>query len=619
MLLFMIVLNFYLPQAANVIISPQNRTVNQGQSFDLNVSIDPKGAAISGAQLNIAFNKTLLNLNSVTEGTLFTQNGSSTYFNNGTINNSEGIVRNIFGVILGPGNISTSGTFVTLNFTASGQSGTSDILLSNVLISDPNALAFPLITSNTSVNINSAPVMGNIGNKNTYKGQTLSFTVLATDTNGDPLTYSASNLPSGAIFNAATATFHWTPAQSGVYSNVYFAVSDGSAIDHETITITVNNISEIQVMPSFNNVTFGQDLTMNVTIDPKGTGIAGAQLNIAVNRSILRINNIIEGDLFKQGGANTIFNSGAIDNSKGTVANIYVAIIGQTNVTTKGTFITINATAIGSSGSSGFDLTNIMVTDQLGSAVVYNLTNGSVKINDPPVLSTINSRAINEGQTLSFNVAASDINGDLLSYSVSNVPQGATFDPSTKTFTWTPTFFQSGTYQNVRFEVTDGYLTDSENITITVNNMNRAPASVYAPSNGSIYNETDIIYIRATASDLDNDTLNYSIMIDGSKVSTSASYNWTTNYSNSGNHVITFDITDGTDIVSKTISVYVNNIYPRYDVNENGVVDIGDIAVIGQHFNEAVSSPYPRYDVNMDGVVNIMDIVLAGQHFGEAT
>ena len=44
------------------------------------------------------------------------------------------------------------------------------------------------------------------------------------------------------------------------------------------------------------------------------------------------------------------------------------------------------------------------------------------------------------------------------------------------------------------------------------------------------------------------------------------------------------------------------NIYPRYDVNENGVVDIGDLTIIGQHFNEIVSAPYPRYDVNSDGV-----------------
>jgi hypothetical protein len=461
--------------------------------------------------------------------------------------------------------------------------------------------------------------MPNIGNKNIFKGQTLTFTVSSTDINGDPLTYSASNLPSGATFNAATATFLWTPNQSGVYQNVHFEVSDGMSIDSENITITVSNITEIVFMPANRTVTSGQDFTLNVSIDPKGTGLAGAQLNLAVNKSIIRINNIIEGNLFKQGGASTLFNGGVIDNTKGTVVNIYGAIIGSSNVTTKGTFITINATAVGTSGMSGFNLSNIMITDQLGASVVYSLINGTININNPPVLTPINNRIVNEGQLLSFNLAATDLDGDILTYSASNLPSGATFNLTTKTFVWTPTFFQSGTYPDVRFEVTDGALKASENISITVNNINRPPTLTAIPFNGSTYNESDIIYVSATAADYDNDNLSYSIKIDGIQVSTAPIYNWQTNYSSSGNHEIYISVSDGTEVVSNTIPVYINNAYPRYDVNENGMVEIGDIVIIGQHFNEIITLPYPRYDVNIDGVVNIMDIVIAGQHFGETT
>ena len=630
LILLITVLYILLPQAANVFISPSNKIVNQGQSFELNVSIDSKGKSISGAQLDIAFNQSLLRLNSVSEGNLFKQNGASTYFNNGTINNTDGTVKNILGVILGPGSISANGIFIRLNLTVIGQSGISEVKLLNALISDPNASAVSLITTNASITINtsiknnSAPVMANIGNKNIIKGQNLTFTVSSADVDGDLLTYSASNLPAGATFNPSTAIFKWTPDQSSVYQNVHFEVSDGMAIDSKNITITVinitgNNITEIVVTPSSKTVTFGQDFTLNVSIDPKGTGIAGAQLNIAVNKSILRINNIIEGNLFKQGGASTIFNSGVIDNNQGTVANIYAAILGQSNITTQGTFITIDATAIAASGISEFDLSNIMITDQSGNPVIYNLTNDSIKINDPPALTTINNRTVNEGQLLSFNLVATDLNGDTLSYSTSNLPSGATFDQTTKTFMWTPTFIQSGIYPNVRFAVTDGALTVSENITLTVTNVNRPPTFTVIPSNGSVFNETDIIYISANAMDLDNDTLSYSIKIDGTQVSTSSGYNWTTDYTTEGNHDITISVSDGIELVSKTISVYINNVYLRYDVNENGFVDIGDIAVIGQHFNQVVTSPYPRYDVNMDGMVNIADLAIAGQHLGETT
>ncbi len=59
--------------------------------------------------------------------------------------------------------------------------------------------------------------------------------------------------------------------------------------------------------------------------------------------------------------------------------------------------------------------------------------------------------------------------------------------------------------------------------------------------------------------------------------------------------------------------------YPRYDVIESGIVDIYDLTLVGQHYNEVISYPYPRYDVNMNGLVNIEDITIVGQHFGENT
>ena len=48
------------------------------------------------------------------------------------------------------------------------------------------------------------------------------------------------------------------------------------------------------------------------------------------------------------------------------------------------------------------------------------------------------------------------------------MPSGASFDTDTQTFSWTPTYAQAGTYSAVQFEVTDGNLTDSEDITIIV-------------------------------------------------------------------------------------------------------------------------------------------------------
>ena len=56
---------------------------------------------------------------------------------------------------------------------------------------------------------------------------------------------------------------------------------------------------------------------------------------------------------------------------------------------------------------------------------------------------------------------------------------------------------------------------------------------------------------------------------------------------------------------------------PRWDVNEDGVVDISDLVLVGRHFGESPPKD-PRADVNEDGYVDILDLVLVVQHFGKA-
>lgn len=80
-----------------------------------------------------------------------------------------------------------------------------------------------------------------ISNKTAVVGQPMQFFIWATDPNGDPLTYSASNLPSGATFDTSMRTFSWTPTpeQVATYDGIHFKVSDGSQTDSKDIKIVV--------------------------------------------------------------------------------------------------------------------------------------------------------------------------------------------------------------------------------------------------------------------------------------------------------------------------------------------------------------------------------------------
>jgi hypothetical protein len=82
------------------------------------------------------------------------------------------------------------------------------------------------------------PVLDPIGDKVVTACNLLTFTISASDPDGDPLIYSATNLPAGATFTGLT--FSWKPGLNQVGTHqVTFSVSDGIAEDSEVVTITV--------------------------------------------------------------------------------------------------------------------------------------------------------------------------------------------------------------------------------------------------------------------------------------------------------------------------------------------------------------------------------------------
>lgn len=59
--------------------------------------------------------------------------------------------------------------------------------------------------------------------------------------------------------------------------------------------------------------------------------------------------------------------------------------------------------------------------------------------------------------------------------------------------------------------------------------------------------------------------------------------------------------------------------FPNYDVDQNGQVNMFDIAVVARAFCTTPGSPYwnPQADLNKDAIVDMHDIGLVARHFGE--
>jgi MYXO-CTERM domain-containing protein len=97
---------------------------------------------------------------------------------------------------------------------------------------------------------------------------------------------------------------------------------------------------------------------------------------------------------------------------------------------------------------------------------VINITVGNT--NRAPVMNALSDQNGTEEQLLTFTVSATDPDGDVLAYSMSSAPTGATLDAATGVFSWTPALGQAGSYM-VTFTATDpGTLSDSKQITLNI-------------------------------------------------------------------------------------------------------------------------------------------------------
>jgi CSLREA domain-containing protein len=131
----------------------------------------------------------------------------------------------------------------------------------------------------------------------------------------------------------------------------------------------------------------------------------------------------------------------------------------------------------GNPAAAGGGGTACEATDQRG--LPRDVTTGACDIGayerQPPVLDPVGDKTVQAGQKLSFGIGAVDPDpGESLSFSGTNLPAGAAVSPGE--FTWTPNEGQVGAHPSVTIRVSDGSLSDSEAITITVTPIPKPPA-----------------------------------------------------------------------------------------------------------------------------------------------
>lgn len=110
----------------------------------------------------------------------------------------------------------------------------------------------------------------------------------------------------------------------------------------------------------------------------------------------------------------------------------------------------------------------------------YNRSYNFTGTNQAPYFdSTASYHRIYPGDTLRFTVRATDPEGREVRYSVSNLPEGASFDAPSRTFSWKPDFDQRGTYTFAVYASDGAVVSIPLSITVVVAGGVTAPGVTY--------------------------------------------------------------------------------------------------------------------------------------------
>jgi spore coat protein CotF len=314
---------------------------------------------------------------------------------------------------------------------------------------------------------NHAPVLDSIGPRLVREGDSLGITVRATDPDGEIPVLGASNLPLNSTFtdnHNGTGLFIFKPSyyQAGVDTVTFIATDTGNVSDYENVVITIIDVNRSPTIDSIppQNVAVGDSLRIRVVGRDSSDWNGGSLYMTSTNLPL---------------------NSTFQDSGSGIGKFRFIPNSSQVGVDTV-TFMCTDAEIPAMTG-----VRNVTIT----------VTSGP---NKPPVLNPIGWKIVNEAETLTFNVSASDPDGSIPILYTNTLPRNAVFVDSGNgrgTFTFIPDYAQQGLKQ-VTFYASDGSLIDYENVLIQVIDAgNQRPILQAIPPDSVMEGDTLIILVHA--------------------------------------------------------------------------------------------------------------------------
>jgi hypothetical protein len=455
-----------------------------------------------------------------------------------------------------------------------------------------------LLIARPTASTNHAPVLASVGSRGVAEGDSLTVTLSATDADDDALTFQMTGGPTGATLDGGVFGWRPTAGQSGLH-RVLFTVSDGhGGAASDSLMITVAPVrptaqwvmvygtvhTEDHALAPVGTVVDVVDANGNVAgwFQLQGTGDYGYLSVYLDDPETIADEGADVGELLTMRVNGIPTRSAVRWTESGDVSRIDLVArpvsanrvpvltpVGNRTVAEGDSLTVVLAASDADADSLSYAMVNGPAGSQLAGStfgwrpdyaqagtysVTFDVSDGYggtatevvwltvTNTNCAPVWVSVGNRTVAEGDSLTVALAASDVDADSLSYTMTNGPAGSQLVG--KTFGWRPSYTQAGTY-SVTFGVNDGYGgTASEVMSVTVSNTNRAP--VLASIGSRTTAEWDSFTVVLSATDADAESVSYAMGNAPSGASLHGGvFSWVPAYGQTGTYEIMFTASDG--------------------------------------------------------------------------
>jgi hypothetical protein len=594
-------------EETTVSVQLSSAVVSGSETFTVSIYCEP-GQPLKSFEFSVQYDESLINANSVSEGDIFSEYEDNTFFNDGSIDNGNGMISSVFDLIVGSGNVTDPGYLVNISFTAQGVSGSSLITLVDAGVTNETEY-LPISVSNGSVEIDagSPSVVDNSPESGTT-GDSFTFNVSVSDSVDDSSDISTkvdwshdgssgndSMVFMGGSYFEKTVTLD--ASTSDLSYTIYAEDTQGNSMTTESSLVSVTDNDDPQIVSDTSSASGTTDDAYSWFMNVSDNIDAEGDLTVKVDWSHDELSENV---------------SMSYENSYWTYTHDL--------------------------DDSLSDMTYAFyVEDSAGNTLFYSGDASPVSVtdNDDPSISTLDASpstqvkdgSVNISCDVTDNIEVSSVYLKIIYPDSSSVNFSVFMNRSADTFYCLDSYSMLGSYA-FSFWALDSsgnsVLSIAESFTIT-------DQSSPVMSDFSVFSsdplDTDVSYgwvnFSCTVSDdeLNLVQLNYT---DRNGVSTNASmiegsedvYHYNTSLSEYGNYsyVIWSNDTSGNDNVS---SVFSYSLPPNWDVNNDGNVTVFDFTLISNQFGETGSNGWIREDIDNNGEIEVLDIVLSSNHYNE--